>query len=837
MYVRDTKDSRGIVLISAALLIAILIGGFVALALDISLMVSSRQMFQNMSDNFSLAFTERYLSALQEQEHAGNALTDTVMVTVVKDAAERAWKVMDANEFVMEWRLENPEAFPGVINIADLDVTIPESGAASTRPLMGEIVLGKVHFAPDEPDTTGCAGYPCFQKKAVTDPENNGVEVHLDLSSTNPIRTIFAHLLGFSHQTLSTKSNASIFAMNAFFAVDISPSMTWEGNDYRIFGIPKPNIGFSPPPPATPVPVWQLADTYPDVDSRIVGQMTPTPDDPGPNADMCGAINWWTAATWSTACDPSGFKSKWHPCCSHPGTRTPYSMKLKDEFTIAGECDGELLPAWSSDESNVCFKSHEDLSWNTYSDYCAIENRRNAHLFRMTPHAPLFEGNFRPLWAEVGELLTEAYNEYDYDVSNLNYQNTRYARSVSPGFDNAGQGSEYKACYLIDYRNDSVTNIQENQATPQPLFYVLQGISDSMGDLMMGGFRQSNIGVAAFDHNIYAGQLDEFDMPTASGRFLPMGKKGGDEFHRLKVALDVNSKDWVLGGLDPPDYISLGWVPFDNAFSDISRVLSAALQQYSNIAADRDAVHHIVLVTDGESNCDGAGCQNRGTKVIKSLYYIANIANKLITDRIAVTTILLGKHSGGHYLVRASKLGKGCMSYQEALNTSELVVNDSIDEYVTITGSGYTIDEPKADRDFAKRFEGKPFYVPNILAFLSQVTRGHWCPLLDCLQDGAGNCVPFYDAMNARCDVAKGVGWYNPIPAPYILIENPPGSGNDVAVTDDKGRILFDPLGRSREKQFRDCLSTILTWPIKLFRPFYPSSAGGNPTPPPDSGG
>lgn len=391
---------------------------------------------------------------------------------------------------------------------------------------------------------------------------------------------------------------------------------------------------------------------------------------------------------------------------------------------------------------------------------------------------------------------------------------------------NKDQINEYFDYFLVhSYDRDAETGL-DTFPRPEPLASILRSVHGAMDILQSRALVNDKIGIFGFDSESNSTTSQQGLYVSDEPRFLDISTPSlaSSNFLDFFEATRYETRD------DFEKSLSLALFPRPGRYSDLHSALYLALGKISTAGSLKIGKNSVFLFTDGLANCAHDVVLNEEGKVLipfkkysdsdypypcehSGKYIHASIAS--ITDpvfidafksrEISVNIALVGANSGAHFLARKSN-SNGCVEHVEAAKYShDMYVNSGIPETVTET----YIQE--LDDDLVNN---RKLYVANELYKLVHETRGLWVPIMaQAFYTGPNDeKIPlnFNADLNSACSDLEEPG---EVLADYI-IEDP--NGQPVQVTDSEGRVLFDPLGRTAEKQLKDAMEKVLQSPFVL---------------------
>jgi hypothetical protein len=216
----DCSERGAVILI--VLLIAVALIAFAAMAIDGSMVATSKTQQRYAAEKMALGALKSFVAA------AGKTDSDKL-----KDALERAQELANEQGNVL---LTDPFLKKG---IATKELGTGISGTPSD----GYVIPGKWHFSGTavdcsvDPAPCPCQGgksvAPCFQSySSLTDfttyGQPNAFQVRLHLRADSPIRTTFGSVIGGEYMYITSEATSALVPTRGVFAVDLSRSMTFD---------------------------------------------------------------------------------------------------------------------------------------------------------------------------------------------------------------------------------------------------------------------------------------------------------------------------------------------------------------------------------------------------------------------------------------------------------------------------------------------------------------------------------------------------------------------------------------------------------------------------------
>jgi hypothetical protein len=759
MFRSKIRKANGSILPMMAVMILplLVIMGF---AIDIGLVLNSKNQQALIVEHAALSALSQYVKSIAL---AGDkaSLPDNVVV-IVDSAKKRAAAVARTNVTIIDKNLSDTAN-----RIADQGSDISEKKGTSggTAPPIGEleeatIEFGRYFFIDEDINPmakslgTFCKGkVPCFVPGDSKDvANNNAIRFTMQVTKANPIHTYFLNLIGIGGVHHKAAAIATLIPRNDIFLLDLSPSVYY-GN-------------------------------YHD---RNIKKADGTTDEPGTK---------------------SAFSFPFRTGDGTPGkvTVTERCLEGEDPSTInpnTHRCK-VVLPAPDNRDDPVFQETWHDMKFNANELYCDGPGE---------PVCPVgYKANFK--FRQDFRIVKVRFDRKTGSAGDI-YDEEFLVHSVDP---NEPPSSPFPK--------------------PEPLTSILRAVHKGMEILKDRALSTDHLGIFGFDSDRDADKTmtEEGRVVTESPRYFDM----------IVPSLTTPPFDVFFSATnykDPVDFANLTKLALFPRFardSDLHAAIFMALQKINASPTYKFAKNSIFMFTDGLGNCphkfksvggssseyeipfthselmneDGEpedyACMPNTKYILETIKGI-NDPNfiKALNDRnISLSIAMVGANSGAHYIVQKSYSRNGCMDNIEAAKYNYAnFIESNFDydvDYSSNAGKQYLLLQDL----FLK--SGGNYYIPNELYKIVNATKGLWIPILPPLLDSSGTPINFNDLLEGACASI-----------------NPAASGHDqrivvkfkvngVKVTDDEGRILYDPHGRTPEKQMQDAMTTVLQSPFVL---------------------
>jgi hypothetical protein len=598
--------------------------------------------------------------------------------------------------------------------------------------------------------------YPAFRTvnthNLVAVGDANAIELRASFPSNNPITSVFASILGTKSFNVHATARAAILPRNDMFLIDLSRSMY--RTNYLLRNKPTSEHDIPPYSPGTAAEFAFLA--------------TETASDGQP--------------LYPLRCNSSAPTPAKDACCAEFCDAAPTGKEC-------GECTAAACTQYIA----------------IGPGFARDRNKFNA-LYLLPPDNPDDD--------DPGVLESE-----------WHYQAHYRCLSVPTGWDGTTITNEK---YFFDYGTESSVTLNSR---PEPLMSVIEATHSALANLRSRNMSVDRIGVIGFDD-------DETNLIDNNPRYLPPSAPGSALFTEwLAATAPENYGSPNLG------FLSKSLFPFAASKTDILQALREAGWLISQQPSFLFAKNSINIITDGLQNCSyhtsggdpwtdwqrNSPCQNTGERVVLGIANLVNEAfvEELARRKISVNVILFGEEVRPHRLVRQNSAGNGCYDQIEdnALGapTGNLVSPnwDGDGGYLARAMSDDSSDREALNAEFLARSAENPFLAPNQLyEGLVAKTKGLWLPVMKPYLLGNQRPVTFWNQLQQYCTRYDP---NNPDPSYFnnimLQIPDPAGGSNPVTIgplTDDAGRLLYDPLGESVSGQMRRFVDQIIQSPYVL---------------------
>lgn len=785
---------RGAILpLFAVLIVPLLL--LVGLVVDMSITASARAQLSLLTQQAAIGALGQYLAFLDNfTPRASCHGCPLINGTCVSDLCRKCFAACAADEAVSRANalgattITIAEKFRESGTVDRISDFGRRSGTNLNPGREGKLEIGIYHWRDCDPSENSCRKpcgpggslleAPCFESREMNSLGNNAIRLTTWVQNeNNPLRHLFAHIAGHRTSELQVQAIATVLPRNDFFLVDLSPSVT--ADTHRSLGVP-----VSPRPAICIDDPWWFVNPECIRDNSASSFTFELHPDYAPSLD-CTKTHWSPA--WDEVCPNTG-GCMFLP--DSPGGRSVYSLvwNTNDEYgpwgpigTDSGMCETRDVSSCSSLPNAL------DPFYRMYSFKDELVCR---------------EIDFYPTWA--GDDPPRRFL-FDYQTTNVG----------GPIFRPGGQ-----------------------IGGPQPLLDILRAVNSGMQLIEDRGNAADQFGLLGFDNT-----LPPMPFAPLNIRELPLGSIGESRFQTFKTATDVSE---ILFSASE-DFMSRGLFPVPGTLTDILGAVRRAMYHITNPdllfgngvsntqLTFRVARNSIFIFTDGFANCryDTTGpveswnpvaCENTAQGIVAALADLTSptFVDQLRRSRISVSVAMIGQPSGGHYIVRRSRESDGCMDQVEAQTASDPYIDTSfaVKEGGSRVDFPYTGFETEANELFQRASrdpENYRFHAPNRLyEGLVKPTNGLWIPILPQATFASGDA-RFYEELNSRC-TQNGVA---PGAIPPIT-PGPEGHGIYIRgrrVADERGRILYDPFGRTVAKQLEDAVALSLQSPYVLVEP------------------
>lgn len=317
-------------------------------------------------------------------------------------------------------------------------------------------------------------------------------------------------------------------------------------------------------------------------------------------------------------------------------------------------------------------------------------------------------------------------------------------------------GTEY------DYLIDTFSKSDEDYFGAEPISSFVYGLNFGLTRLKALNVPGDRVGMVAFDNDV-----------SLKNRIVEMSELSDDKITKLIEATDLTK--------DPKDRLQkFNLFPRMDSMSFLGGALDKAFEQLHNAPNQARSVEsHMVVFTDGNTNCTETGCSSSSAGFANSFAQALSYARTyLVPNNVHVHFVIAGAITQPHTLA-ISKDGK-CQDdeeFRDSTSATDLFVDPTLNsgtksvslEDAVQKGTGY-------------------YYAPNELYRIARETGGTWCPIRPACPAGAK------EEFESRCSSGN----------PKNL-----NVGSQVVV-DDAGRLLCDLDGRTMHEQVAACLTAIL---------------------------
>jgi len=389
-----------------------------------------------------------------------------------------------------------------------------------------------------------------------------------------------------------------------------------------------------------------------------------------------------------------------------------------------------------------------------------------------------------------------------YDYARVGIQNT--TDGLSGGF---GDPRFWNAEFLIDTSSD-----------PEPLRSVLMGVHEAMDAFQESSIGADQIGFTAFDDDILLKRSTASPSSSQPG-LVRTTSESFEEFLRATDYDTEKAEHPVPRGASPTvkgeimlERLNIQKMLFPRFYSgqsyktnrvnpvtqsDLNGVMRRTRGIISDVPNAENATSSVIMFTDGMASCNRGGqCD-----VANELYHrdaIRGIIEQAETDfreqGIAFHVFLIGKDVAPHTMVLGNGSGNPCMTDDEARRRD---ASGEDTDFVDSTGGS-----------LEGRSSSSPYYYPNKLYEATRVTGGGWVPVRPPCQEVGGES--FQDYLDSQCSAGVPVGETLDLesgPNPAVLDDD----GNQIypqSLVD--GRLLCDPYGRTVSEQVEQEMTKVV---------------------------
>lgn len=757
----SNKNEDGAVLPFLAIFLVPLCA-FIALSVGIAIYASFLHDQQRSVDAAATVALARYMEMVREQLDVGSDEDEIEYEDIMDSVKFKVSQALRANflENPAKNQMESAEAFHQTIMVKTFD-SEPDPDTS------GIVEFGKVWFADQAPGLgPPCGEIGCFQTREYDDFSNiNAAKISVYLPDDNRFLHNFARVMGHEASQGSRSAIATMVPLTVGIMVDGSRSV--------VANYSRAGLGVMRDPAL-------LAGKCDDMEWDTRGFSG--------CAEMCDAA-WPDEFDFPEACDvtlePAKGSYWWvNPCCAYPGTSVPFAMLVDDFLDGEGDCF-EIEPlAELADRTMPPGTNPGSYSIYGVSDTVDAWNLRGAGQI---------SGDY-PDWVFNPDIYGLALEKPP--ASYYRHLDEYYCQAIT--FKGLSGEPDKVENYLIHYNNNSVSDLNDYQAEPQPLHDIFRATMEAMQILYDNRQAKNYVYFNFFDHQNFGGY-----------RQLGPISPGGVEYANLINAIDIVDKNWSKMGED--SFITLGLFPRFGAYTDGR---GAIIRMVNNILGqpNYDLRRNVALMfTDGEFNCSAAkGCGSRGDHILEALKELIEdkaLIETIRQNEIKIHIIALNEHS--HNILTKSSLAQGCMVGDEALHIGMQDFSlSNYDNYILPQGSPGYID---VNEDYKLRYE-KPFLLSNVLARFAYSIKSKYFPIKDCLRNSEGKCVQITAEANAYCrSVAATSG--TPLGSVSISVE-----GENKQITTPDGRLMYNLEGLELPELMALVTSTVVKNPVQVVR-------------------
>ena len=390
--------------------------------------------------------------------------------------------------------------------------------------------------------------------------------------------------------------------------------------------------------------------------------------------------------------------------------------------------------------------------------------------------------------------------------------------------------------FLTHYFGDGPQNI----STPRPLTGILNAVYTGMKILEERTLSSDRLGIYGFDSDpdrtaLHGLNISEFprhlDLAPIPG--LLEEAELSEQWLRFHKFLRAS---WMGSRYDYLQMIDLGLFPIPQRFSDLQGAFYLGLDKISQSPTYKYAKNSIFMFTDGLANCPrdveydedqqmviklryipDQPCRHSGRFIYESINDINNpLFIKAFQERgIAISIALVGQNIRPHFVARKSS-SDGCMDHIEAAKLDyKNFIDSGIPEDAESNSMVKDLYIAQLQQDIA---EQNPLYIANELYKIVNATKGLWIPIMPqafAVDPDTGEssvtAFNFNALLQEACRNADNIG-------DVITTEDFPfyDSNTGRPIVDESGRVLFDPVGRSPERQMKDAMYSVLQSPFML---------------------
>lgn len=357
-------------------------------------------------------------------------------------------------------------------------------------------------------------------------------------------------------------------------------------------------------------------------------------------------------------------------------------------------------------------------------------------------------------------------------------------------------GKSTAASYLIDTFNGPAAD-GVNYDGPEPLNTLLVGLHEALAVVKEQKIPGDKFGVLGFDQSATINKRCISSQNLAGEKVCAKLVSPRDSaVEEFLNAVDIEQQNHATVQKRIKDYVLF---PRIDAMSNLPEALLRAQEMLDSAANDQAYQGFVVVFTDGVSTCTSdRNCDDNEAAFQASLNEVQNIyATQLSKRRTKLFFVLTGDYVKPHTLLAPSAENPGsCMAEAEA------------------QGRGLSFVDPRsAEPDFQDAVvygKTNSFFSPaNALYSLVSQSKGSWFPLRNCCKDSLGNCSDVRTALKTLCKAAspKTVEVSSPYLGPNALL---PQAIPNTPYSDEAGRLVCDPQGRSRREQIKDYIRELI---------------------------
>lgn len=736
------KNQKGAVIPLLAILIIALIG-ITALAVDSTFLVASKSQQENLSLHIAL-------SSLKTFNSNNGTLSDKLLA-----AKTRAEALVDTNIILGRDTSSNPA------NLGSMTASENQSGAS------GRLIPGIWHFQPTLDGNGDCLGASpcpckddngtktwggaCFEEMTIsqidTDSDDsaeiqiNSFRVELETPETTPIRSFFSTIVGGGSSSHSSSATASTLPNHVVFSFNLTRRSHIDTHEPFEFS------GFDNSSESS----FRITNTT----CSALASETVQP---------CGLQNivTYACARYNNGGPVNANNHKWF----YDSAPTPVVSPPPSKCELHGgesEFVNDLL--WN----NFCKSGSSALGWDI--DPGPIKLSRGS----TPPTNP-----------------TQHFKD-DYSCITIKYKDTLI---------DTGTQEDH---YLVDtfrHPGDPGNNVNPYYGA-EPLASILDGINHGLNLIENQSVPGNQVGILAFDHSARVTSYDENTTDGDGNTITVTHKRRRFDLVEAKADPDINIEsefeklerltDITVSSADAKTNLSESFFfPRVDAGTNLPQGILVGLEMLLNAQETSGYSYeaHLVLFTDGLSNCDLAGnCgKDRVNDIQPSIDYVINtITPELVNRNIKLHIFHIGNQAvGAHNLMQKSvKDPSRCMKDIEARNQGAWFISDT---ETANSGSDDILD-------YAWKTDGEYYFYPSKLYKAARDTGGTWAPIKpQCEQTeniascaDTANCTPdeLQDHFDEACANASG------------LVTNFGPAGNEY--TDSEGRLLCSPYDRTTQ--------------------------------------